>query len=49
MVEPDENSEIAFKSLKTKAEKVQKEIAAFVTDKEALKEKVNSSGVSIWK
>ena len=49
MVEPDENSEIAFKDLKIKAEKVQKEIASFVTDTEALKEKVNNSKVPIWR
>ncbi len=49
MVEPEENSKIAFKELNEKVEKVQKEIAAFVTDADALKEKVNGSEVVIWK
>ncbi len=49
MTEPDENSEIAFEGLKNKVEEVQKDIAAFVADSEALKEKVNQSDLPVWK
>lgn len=48
MVEPEENSVIAFGLLEARVKEVQEEMAAFMAGADALKKRVNGAGVQVW-